>query len=209
MASPSPSCASSKATSTPHTSNSPSPPRTSTSPISSFTTRATTTSVTKQLAMPFGAAGSVYAWDILAEGVFELLRHKFRLVLFRYVDDLFGGELEPRTPRRSRTPCPTRGRLSPRAHTLGQEDARARPHHARPRRLFSAASLGRCGLPRRRQARVLGANLERTIEDSSVLNRHDAQKAPAASPSAARRCGARRRARGYARSISPHKEAPC
>lgn len=77
--------------------------------------------VSKQLAMPSEAAGSVYAWDILAEGVRELLCQKFELVLFRYVDDFFGVALELLAHAARETRDPPRGRFSPWVDSLDEK----------------------------------------------------------------------------------------
>ena len=42
-----------------------------------------------QFAMPFGAVGAVYSWDLVGEAVVYILRNGFGLPVLRYVDDLF------------------------------------------------------------------------------------------------------------------------
>ena len=48
----------------------------------------------QRLACPFGAIGSVYAWDRLGEAFVRIARRRLLDVLLRYVDDLFFPELD-------------------------------------------------------------------------------------------------------------------
>jgi hypothetical protein len=48
--------------------------------------------MSKHLAAPFGAVGSVYEWDRLGHFFCHLARHLLKLPVFRYVDDFFAAE---------------------------------------------------------------------------------------------------------------------